>query len=64
MPWDERATSFLKSWTGILTAITALAAAIAGIVTAVSKFGGGVGRPAADTRAGSGNGSGAGNDHH
>jgi hypothetical protein len=49
--WDKRATSFLTSWTGILTAITALAAAIAGIVTAVSKFGGGESAPPARTPA-------------
>ena len=40
-PWDERMTSFLKSGTGILTAIAALVVAVGGIVTAVSQIGGG-----------------------
>ncbi len=39
--------SFLKSGTGILTAIVTLIAAIAGLVTALSQFSGGPGQPAA-----------------
>jgi len=38
---DARLRSFLRSGTGILTAIATLAAAIAGLVTALSQFGGG-----------------------
>ena len=38
---DGRVTSFLKSGTGIVTALATLVAAIAGLVTALSQFGGG-----------------------
>ncbi len=43
---ESRVTSFLKSWTGMLTAAASLAAAIAALLTALAHFGGGSASPA------------------